>query len=123
MLTAQCSGGSVLTLLQNSTHADIKNLSYSVLVRKPEHAEYYKSQGMTPIMFKNLDEDIELLKKAASEHDIIINTASAARAIGARALVEGLAVRRKTTGEPVWFIHVRACNVCFFTLCILILLA
>ncbi|KAL7921379.1 hypothetical protein ACQKWADRAFT_124991 [Trichoderma austrokoningii] len=98
-------GGSVLTLLQNSTHPDIKNLSYSVLVRQAEHAEYYKSQGMTPILFKNLDEDAELLKKAASEHDIIINTASAARAIGARALVEGLAERKKTTGEPVWFIH------------------
>lgn len=61
---------------------------------------------MTPIIFKSLDEDVELLKKAASEHDIIINTASAARAIGARSLVEGLAERKKITGEPVWFIHV-----------------
>lgn len=75
---------------------------------------------MTPIIFKSLDDDIELLKKAASEHDIIINTASAARAIGARALVEGLAERKKTTGEPVWFIHVSVSNICFFINCILI---
>lgn len=64
-------------------------------------------------MFHNLDEDTELLKKAASEHDIIINTASAARAVGARSLIEGLAERKKTTGEPVWFIHVSDYNVWF----------
>lgn len=74
---------------------------------------------MTPIIFTSLDDDIELLKKAASEHDIIINTASAARSIGAKALVEGLAERRKTTGEPVWFIHVSVFNVCFFLRCVL----
>jgi hypothetical protein len=76
-----------------------------VLVRQPEHAEYYKSQGITPILFENLDQ-AELLKKVASEHDIVINTASASRPIGARALIEGLAERKKITGEPVWFIHV-----------------
>ncbi|KAM0255354.1 hypothetical protein ACHAQJ_005874 [Trichoderma viride] len=97
-------GGSVLTLLLDSTHPDIKSFSYTVLVRQPEHAEYYKSQGITPIMFENLDQ-AELLKKAASEHDIVINTASASRPIGARALIEGLAERKKLTGEPVWFIH------------------
>lgn len=72
---------------------------------------------MTPIIFKNLDEDSELLKKAASEHDIIINTASAARSIGARSLIEGLAERKKTTGGPVWFIHVSGHNVWFFMRC------
>lgn len=76
-----------------------------MLVRKPEHAEYFKSIGMTPVMFENLDQ-VDLLKKEASEHDIVINSASAFRALGARALIEGLAERKKNTGEPVWFIHV-----------------
>ncbi|RFU74684.1 nad dependent epimerase dehydratase family [Trichoderma arundinaceum] len=97
-------GGSVLTQLLNSTHPDIKSFSYTVLVRKPEHAEYYKAQGITPILFENLDQ-ADLLKKAASENDIVINTASAFRPIGARALIEGLAERKKTTGETVWYIH------------------
>ncbi|KAL7954114.1 hypothetical protein V8C34DRAFT_320222 [Trichoderma compactum] len=97
-------GGSILTRLLKSAHPDIKNLSYTVLVRKPEHAEHFKSRGMTPVMFENLDQ-VDLLKKEASEHDIVINSASAFRALGARALIEGLAERKKKTGEPVWFIH------------------
>lgn len=76
-----------------------------MLVRKPEHVEYYKSQGVTPVLFENLDQ-VELLKKAATENDIVINAASASRSLGARALIEGLAERKKITGEPVWFIHV-----------------
>lgn len=60
---------------------------------------------MTPVMFENLDQ-VDLLKKEASEHDIVINSASAFRALGARALIEGLAERKKKTGEPAWFIHV-----------------
>ncbi|QYS99893.1 Epimerase domain-containing protein [Trichoderma simmonsii] len=97
-------GGSILTRLLKSSHPNIKNLSYTVLVRKPEHAEHFKSIGMTPVMFENLDQ-VDLLKKEASEHDIIINSASAFRALGARALIEGLAERKEKTGQPVWFIH------------------
>ncbi|KAH6603780.1 nad dependent epimerase dehydratase family [Trichoderma cornu-damae] len=97
-------GGSVLTQLLNSTHPDIKNFSYTVLVRKPEHVEYYKSLGITPILFENLDQ-AELLKKAAAGNDIVINTASATSSNGARALIEGLVERKKIAGEPVWFIH------------------
>ncbi|KAL6862247.1 hypothetical protein J3F83DRAFT_745546 [Trichoderma novae-zelandiae] len=97
-------GGSILTRLLQSTHPDIKNLAYTVLVRKPEHAEYFKSQGMTPVLFDSLDQ-VDLLKKEASEHDIVINAASAFRSLGARALIEGLAERKKVTGGPVWFIH------------------
>ncbi|KAL7943990.1 hypothetical protein V8C42DRAFT_94298 [Trichoderma barbatum] len=97
-------GGSVLVRFLKSTHPDIKNLTYTVLVRKPEHGEYFKSLGMTPILFENLDQE-DLLKKAASEHDIVLNMASAFRSLGAKALIEGLAERKKTTGESVWFIH------------------
>ncbi|KAL7813594.1 hypothetical protein V8C44DRAFT_327215 [Trichoderma aethiopicum] len=97
-------GGSVLTRLLQSTHPDIKNLTYTVLVRKPEHAEYFKSQGMTPVLFDNLDQ-VDLLKKEAPQHDIVINSASAFRPLAARALIEGLAERKKATGGPVWYIH------------------
>ncbi|KAK5989348.1 Oxidase ucsJ-like protein [Cladobotryum mycophilum] len=97
-------GGTVLTRFVSSVFPSIKNLSYTVLVRQPEQAEYYKSQGITPILFENLDQ-LDLLKKAASEHDIVVNTASAFRPLAARALIEGLAERKKATGGPVYFIH------------------
>lgn len=103
------SGGSVLTLLRKSINADIKNIDYTVLVRKPEQAEYYKSEGINAILFENLGQ-VDLLQKAASEHDVVINTASAFQPKAAAALIAGLAERRKATGGPVHFIHV-----CFFS--------
>lgn len=76
-----------------------------MLVRKPEHAEYYKSQGINAILFEGLDQ-VDLLKKVASEHDIVINTASAFQPGAAEAFIQGLAERKKATSNPVYYIHV-----------------
>lgn len=99
------SGGSVLTQFLKSTTSDIKDLSVSVLVRKPEQADYFKAQGVNAILFNGLDQT-DLLRKTASEHDIVVNTASAFEHQAAEALIQGLAERKRTSDSPVYYIHV-----------------
>lgn len=94
-----------MTQLRKSSNNDVYEVSISVLVRKAEHADYYKSQGINVIMFESLDQ-IDLLKKAASEHDIVINTASAFQPRAAEAFIQGLAERQKNSSKPVYYIHV-----------------
>jgi hypothetical protein len=82
----------------------IKELNISALVRTQTQADTLKSMGVNPIVFKGFD-DTELLKKVASEHDIIINTAATYFPKAAKALVLGLG-ERKAAGKEVHFIHV-----------------
>lgn len=97
-------GGSVLSTLLASEDVNIKKLTFSALVRKKEHCELLEKHGVKAILFSGLD-DIEAVKKAASEHDIVINTASAFHADAAAAIIEGLAERQKATGKQVHLIH------------------
>lgn len=75
------------------------------MVRKEEEAEYFKSIGVSAVLFKGL-EQVDLLKKTASEHDVVVNTASAFQPQAAEALIQGLAERKKTSSAPVYFINV-----------------
>lgn len=62
--------------------------------------------GVTPVLFRDLD-DSEFLAAAASEHDIVIHTASGFHLGSALALVAGLGARKKATGSLVHYVHVK----------------
>lgn len=98
-------GGSVLTTLLNSTNTQIKDAQYTALVRKQEAADELKKHGVDSIFFKSLD-DVDIVRKAASEADIVINTASAFHGASAEAVILGLADRKKATGKETYLIHV-----------------
>ncbi|KAJ6786437.1 hypothetical protein PWT90_09983 [Aphanocladium album] len=97
-------GGSVLTSLLNSSNSQIKGLSISALVRKQEQADLLKAKGVNGIVFSGLD-DTEIVRRVASENDIVINTASAFHAVAAGAIIDGLADRQKATGKKSVLIH------------------
>ncbi|CAM1501634.1 Fc.00g036180.m01.CDS01 [Cosmosporella sp. VM-42] len=97
-------GGSVLTTLLASSNPQIKGANISALVRKQEQADILKEHGVNPILFNSLDES-DLLRRTASEHDIIINTASAFHSGAAEALILGLTDRKKKTGTEPLLIH------------------
>jgi hypothetical protein len=62
-----------LNTLLNSNKPLIKSLKISVLVRGEAEAKRLESElGVTPIFFKDFD-DLEVLQKAASEHDGLIS--------------------------------------------------
>jgi nucleoside-diphosphate-sugar epimerase len=97
-------GGSVLTTFLNSSNSSIKALQISVLVRSKTQAKKLTGLGVHPILFQDFD-DTATITKAASEHDIVIHTASGLHTNSAIALVRGLAERKKSTGRNVIFIH------------------
>ena len=84
----------MLSTLLASEDPNIKKLTFSALVRKKEHCELLGKHGVKAILFSGLD-DLEVVRKAASEHDVVINTASAFHADAAAAIIEGLAERQK----------------------------
>jgi hypothetical protein len=83
----------------------VKDLKISVLVRNPEQICLLEQKGLNVILFSGLD-DTDTIKKAASEHDIVVNSASAFHHQSAEAIIDGLAERQKVTGSPVHLIHV-----------------
>ncbi|KAI9045670.1 NAD-dependent epimerase/dehydratase [Aspergillus affinis] len=95
-------GGSILTDLQNSTNAS--NYSISALVRNAEHVSTLNARAVKPILFKGLD-DLDTIKEGASEHDIVVNAASASHDKSASAIIQGLAERKQRTGRAVHYIH------------------
>ncbi|OIW25341.1 NAD dependent epimerase/dehydratase [Coniochaeta ligniaria NRRL 30616] len=97
-------GGSVLAGLQASSNVSIKELSISALVRKQTQADILKTMGVNPILFKDFS-DTEFVKKVASEHDIVLNTAVSFNPGSAKAFILGLAERQKATGKEVHYIH------------------
>ncbi|KAH7117581.1 NAD dependent epimerase/dehydratase family protein [Dendryphion nanum] len=96
-------GGSILTDLLRTNHR-AKDYVISALVRRADQAKALESKGVNPILFKDLD-DSETITRAASEHDIVINTASGFHTSSARALILGLSSRQKQTGSQTHFIH------------------
>ncbi|KAH8705390.1 NAD dependent epimerase/dehydratase family protein [Talaromyces proteolyticus] len=97
-------GGSVLSTLLLSENPIINDLKISVLVRKPEHISLLEQKGLNVILFSGLH-DTDAIKKAASEHDIVINTANSYHSQSAEAIIDGLAERQKVTGKSVHLIH------------------
>jgi uncharacterized protein YbjT (DUF2867 family) len=98
-------GGSFLAQLLASTDPRIKELSFSTLVRKQEQADVLAAQGVNAILFSGLD-DTDFLRRVASEHDIVIHSAHGFHTASSKALIEGLAERKKATGQDVFFIQV-----------------
>ena len=99
------SGGTVLTRLVDSSLPEIKDLSITALVRKQEQADVLKNKGIDTIVFKGLD-DLQFLKKVASEHGYVLRTVTGSHDGSAVALIEGLAERKKQTGKDIHYIHV-----------------
>ncbi|KHN98994.1 NAD dependent epimerase/dehydratase family protein [Metarhizium album ARSEF 1941] len=95
-------GGSVLTEMQKSKNAS--DYSISALVRKAEQAAGLRNLAVSPIVFEGLD-DLLLVKQAASQNDIVINAASASHDKAAVAIIQGLAERKRATGQAVSYIH------------------
>ncbi|KAH1338665.1 hypothetical protein KXV68_002849 [Aspergillus fumigatus] len=95
-------GGSILTELLQSPEAS--ELSISALIRRPEQAARLQSLGVKPLEFKGLD-DLDACRDAASQHDVVINAASASHDSSAKALIEGLSQRQKATGRDAYMIH------------------
>jgi len=102
ILTLANSGGSILTTLLESKHESIRNLHISALVRDEQRGEILAKDGVTPIIFKDLD-DSEAITAAASKHDIVINSASGYHTGAAKALILGLGQRKKATGKEVYY--------------------
>ncbi|KAG8671910.1 hypothetical protein FPOAC2_05270 [Fusarium poae] len=97
-------GGTVLSTILTSSHPSLKNIHITVLVRRQDQADILSSLGVTPILFKSLD-DTELLTEAASTHDIVIHAANGYHIPSAKALLTGLVQRKAKTGNPVHYIH------------------
>jgi len=96
-------GGSVLTGLLDSNDFGSK-YTISALVRGEDKATVLESKGVTPILFEDLDQS-DVLQKAASEHDVVIQMAIGFHIGSPRDLILGLAERKKQTGKEVHYIH------------------
>ncbi|TVY81847.1 Uncharacterized protein LSUE1_G002374 [Lachnellula suecica] len=96
-------GGSILTQLLESEHG-FSASNIFVLVRGEDKAKALATKGVNPILFNSLD-DFEVIKKAASEHDVIIHTASGFHTESAKALIIGLGERNIATGKAVHYFH------------------
>ncbi|KAG4433790.1 hypothetical protein IFR05_010729 [Cadophora sp. M221] len=90
-------GGSILSVLLKPSSGIVPTHVISVLVRGEEKVPIFKALGVTPILFQSLD-DSELLRKIASEHDIVIHTASGYHTSSAKSLILGLGDRVAATG-------------------------
>jgi hypothetical protein len=98
-------GGSFFAQLLASSDPQIKQLSFSALVRKQEQADVLRAKGINAILIRDLD-DTDFLKHVASEYDIVIHSANGFYPPSAKALIEGLAERQKATGREVFYLQV-----------------
>lgn len=90
------------TLLASQSHR-IRDISITALVRRQEQADKLVSSRVTPLIFRGLD-DLELLERVASEHEVVIHTASGFHTASAEALIAGLQKRSMDS----YYIHVRS---------------
>ncbi|WAO89105.1 Epimerase domain-containing protein [Fusarium falciforme] len=97
-------GGSVLTTLLKSGVALVQSSAVTALVRKKDQADILASQGIKASIFRDLD-DSEHLRRVATEHDVVIHTASGFHLGSALALIEGLSQRKANKGGNVHYIH------------------
>lgn len=105
-------GGTVLDHLVNAQDADLRELTFDLLVRSENAAEKLrKAYGdrINPIQWPGLH-DVDFISDVASKYEIIINAGSGFIPDGAEAFVKGLA-RRISPGAPVpWLLHISGCS-------------
>ncbi|KAK2596383.1 hypothetical protein N8I77_013275 [Diaporthe amygdali] len=108
-------GGTVLYYLTRSP-ALARCLPISVLVRGADRADKLKSvygDQISTIPLTAL-EDLDLITKLASEHDMVINAGTGFHPASAEALVHGLAKRKATSDGgskvPQWIIQTSGCS-------------
>ncbi|TKA64309.1 hypothetical protein B0A49_07093 [Cryomyces minteri] len=97
-------GGSVLSKLLSSQENAVRKCEVSALVREEERAEAMAKLGVTPIIFRDLD-DVGHLRRVVSEHDVVIDMAPGYHAVASKALIAGLGDRKKRTGKEVFYIQ------------------
>lgn len=90
--------------MQKSSDQRFASATFTALVRSESQVTTLGEHGVHAILFSGLD-DTTLLTKVASEHDIVINSASAFNVEAAKALIDGLASRQKETGQKAIYIH------------------
>lgn len=112
-------GGTVLHFLTRSP-ALAGCPPISVLVRGADRADKLKStygDQISAVSLTSLD-DLDLITKLASEHDIVINAGTGFHPTSAEALVHGLAKRKAAVAGnnsdegtvPQWIIHTSGCS-------------
>ncbi|RDW66477.1 NAD dependent epimerase family protein [Coleophoma cylindrospora] len=93
-------GGTILSeLLHHQDQYDI-----SALVRRADQAAKLDEVGAKSIRFESLG-DINVIRAAAADHDIVVAAASARHESCAKACIEGLGERQRRTGNTVHYIH------------------
>ncbi|KAK0616314.1 NAD dependent epimerase/dehydratase family protein [Immersiella caudata] len=100
-------GGTVLTTLLASPSESLKTHPITILLRSSSAAATLTAtygDRVKPILYSGLD-DTEKTTSVASSHDIVINCTLGYHAPSGLALIRGLAQRKVTTGQPVWYIH------------------
>ncbi|KAI0015509.1 NAD dependent epimerase/dehydratase [Xylariomycetidae sp. FL0641] len=107
-------GGTVLEHLLSSSRASLQDATpISVLVRGDERAAQLRQRygdKIAIVAFKDLDETARVADVAA-RHDIVVNAGTGFHPAGARALVEGLARRkRRHPDSPAWMLHLSGCS-------------
>jgi len=98
-------GGSVLTALLNSP--SLKTQQITCLLRSSSAASTLTAtygDRIQTLLYNGLD-DTTTATTAAASHDIVIYCTLSHHTPGILALIRGLAQRKATTGQPVWFVH------------------
>ncbi|TFK27194.1 NAD-P-binding protein [Coprinopsis marcescibilis] len=94
-------GGSILTRLLS--HPLSETFRLTVLVRAPEKATQFRKMGIHAVEGSNTD--LELVRKLASNADIVVACTDADDLEAAKAILEGLKERNKATNRVPSLIH------------------
>ncbi|TFK40452.1 hypothetical protein BDQ12DRAFT_711156 [Crucibulum laeve] len=94
-------GGSVVARLLK--HPKFATFKVTALVRSVEKAEKLKTLGVETILGSY--DDLEVLKKAASEADVVFAIADSDNVAAAQAIADGLKKRHADTGKVPTLIH------------------
>lgn len=105
-------GGTVLAQLFASTQASLQSLTFDLLVRREHQAQKLRSvygERVKIILWSGLD-DIHFIEQIAVHYDIIVNAGSGFITAGAKAFVDGLALRVKAGLPAPWLLHLSGCT-------------
>jgi len=97
-------GGTILTTLQNTPYPSLKKAKLSVLVRGESKAASFREKGIEVELIEGA-EQLDMLRKIASNYDVIINPAFCFQTDAVNALALGMGDRVKETGKELHFIQ------------------
>ncbi|KFA72241.1 hypothetical protein S40288_07376 [Stachybotrys chartarum IBT 40288] len=97
-------GGSVLAKLLSSIDPNITDLLITAIVRRQHQVDVLVDHGIKAGLFDGLD-DIERLRRLASDSDIVFHCATGLHTPSAEALVLGLGESMKKSGQQAYYIH------------------